>query len=42
MFPHQYQDNILINFDAEAGYTISEGLRTIFMEIRDGKYDVNE
>ena len=33
MFPHQYQENILIHFDAEAEYTISEGLRIIFKDV---------
>ena len=41
MFPYQYQENILIQFDAEAGYSISERLRTTFKDVRDNTYGVN-
>ena len=38
MFPHQYQENILIHFDAEAGYTISGGLRATLKNIRNDTF----
>ena len=32
MFPYQYQKNVLITFDAEAGYAINRELQNLFVE----------
>jgi hypothetical protein len=37
MFPYQYQKNILIDFDEQAGYVVRRDLHTIFKSIRDGR-----
>ena len=41
MLPHQYQENILIQFDEEVGYTISGRLQAAFKSVRNDTYGVN-
>ena len=41
MFPHRYQENILIEFVDDARYWISRRLRTTFQKVRDDMHGVN-
>ena len=41
IFPHQYQENILIEFDVDARYWISNKLQATFERVRDDTYGIS-